>query len=307
MTSAVLDVTLCLLLVSAAGVTLVTVPSHGQAGIARDDGRVGDTDVVARDRSDADAVATTLTTSTASVNYTLASGAKRADETLVSFPVTDGPEFDRTGHGTLATLLADVTVNTVTLDGEQLTHTGDGFREAVRRQVERDIAHDGVQVVVRWRPYRGSHVRGNVSAGPTPPPQATVHAAAVSAPSGLPSTETDARIAARESGYEGVARVVARTLIAGLFPPDEFRFALRGDYPVSRLARYRYRRMGETYGVTVVGDDGHVDPAKANDRLAAALATVIERDLRRTYDSPETAAADIRADEVRIVVRTWSG
>lgn len=298
MTSAVLDVALCLLLVSAAAVTLVTVP----------DAVDGDVD---GDR--ADAVATTLTTSTATVNYSLAAGARRADDDLVAFPTTSGPEFERSTHGTLAGLLADAAVGTVTVADGPLTHTDDEFRDAVRERVERDVADDGVQLIVRWEPYRGSHVDSRLAAGPSPPPSATVHAATVSVPSGLPSTRDDARSAAAKSGYEGVARVVAERVVAGLFPPDDLRFALRGDYPVSRFAEYRYRRAGEAYGVDVDGGesgsdggDGEIRPTDANDRLTDAVADAVERDLRTTFDSPEEAATSVRVAEVRIVVRTWS-
>lgn len=312
MTSAVLDVALCLLLVSAAAVTLVTGPG--------DAGRVADSDR-------ADAVATTLTTSTTTVNYSLAPGARHAAnrDDLVSFPTTSGPEFERSTHGTFAGLLADAAVGTVVVNsresqsdsrahrdspsaggGEQLTHTDDGFREAVRTRVERDVAHESVQLLVRWEPYRGSRLRGCVTAGPSPPPDTAVHAATVSVPSGLPAARDDAREAAVASGFEGLARVVAERVVAGLFPPDDLRFALRGDYPVSQFAQYRYRRMGQLYGVDVVGDDGEIHPAEANDRLTDAVADVVERDLRRTFDSPVEAAETVRVDEVQIVVRTWS-
>lgn len=292
MTSAVLDVTLCLLLVSAAAVTLVAVP--GDAG--RDS---------AGDR--ADAVGTTLTTSTATVNYSLTPGAKDAEaDGLASFPTTSGPEFERSTHGTFAGLLADAAVGTAAVDDEQLVHTDDGFRDAVRARIRQDVTDGGVQLLARWVPYRGSHLRGCVTVGPSPPPDATVHAATVSVPSGLPTAQDEASRAAVESGFEGVARVFAERVVVGLFPPDDLRFALRGDYPVSRLARYRYHRAGQSYGVGVAGDDGELRPREANDRLTDAVADAVERDLRQTFERPSAAAESVRVDEVRIVVRTWS-
>jgi hypothetical protein len=291
-TSAVLDVTLCLLFVSAAAVTLVAVP--GDAG--------GDGD---GDR--ADVVATTLTTSTATVNYSLAPGARDAEEDdLASFPTTSGAEFERSTHGTLAGLLADAAVGTTTVDGEQLTHTDDGFRDAVRARLRQDVADGRVQLLAHWMPYRGSHLRGGVTVGPSPPPDAAVHAATVSVPSGLSTARDEADEAAVESGFEGVARVVAEHVVTGLFPPDGLRFALRGDYPVSQLARYRYHRAEQSYEVGVADDDGEVRPHEANDRLTDAVADVVERDLRRTFENPSAAAESVRVDEVRIVVRTWS-
>lgn len=291
MTSAVLDVALCLLLVSAAAVTLVTVP--GGESERTSDGR-------------ADAVATTLTTSTTTVNYSLEPGAARADDRLVSFPTTTSPEFERSSHGTYAGLLADAALGGLTVDGERLTHTDDGFRDAIRARTKSDVAHDGVQLLVRWEPYRGSHLRGSVTTGSSPPADATVHAATVSVPSGFAATRDDARVAATESGFTGVASVVAANVVEGLFPPDDLRFALRGDYPVSHLARYRYLRAGEQYGVDVVDEDGTVVPTEANERLTAAVADAVERDLEQSFETPTEAAESVRVAEVQVVVRTWS-
>ncbi|SFL02390.1 hypothetical protein SAMN04487950_2010 [Halogranum rubrum] len=295
MTSTVLDVALCLLLVSAAAATLVTVPDGESERTA--DARTG---------GRANAVATTLTTSTTTVNYSLEPGAARADDRLVSFPTTSGPEFERSSHGTYAGLLADAAVGGLSVDGEPLTHADDGFRDAIRTRTESDVAHDGVQLLVRWEPYRGAHLRGCVTAGPSPPSDATVHAATVTVPSGLAATRDDARVAATESGFAGVASVVAANVVEGLFPADDLRFALRGDYPVSHLARYRYLRAGERYGVAVVDDDGTVVPAEANERLTAAVADAVERDLERSFETPSEAAASVRVAEVQVVVRTWS-
>lgn len=302
MTSAALDVGLCLLLVSAAAVTLVTVPSAEQP--------TGETE--------AEAVATQLTTTTATVHYSLSPGARRADDEIVSFPKTDGPQFDRTARGTPATLLADAAVGSVAVGGDRLTHTRDGLRAAVSQRVAADLAPGGragstdtnVQVVARWQPHRGSQFRGCVTVGSSPPPDAAVHATRLTVPSGLPSTRGDAVDAAEGAGegerFTAVARVVAERLVAGLFPPDDLRLSLRGDYPVSRFAEYRYRRMGRLFGVDVVGRDGEVHPEAANERLTDAVTRAVENDLRQAYDSPEAAAADVQVDEVTVVVRTWS-
>lgn len=302
MTSAALDVGLCLLLVSASAVTLVTVPEAAQP--------TGETE--------ADAVATLLTTTTATVNYSLSPGARRADEEVVSFPTAEGPEFDRTARGTPATLLAEAAVGGVAVGGDRLTHTRDGLRAAVSQRVAAEVdrgsraggAETAVQVVTRWQPHRGSQFRGCVTVGSSPPPDAAVHATRVTVPSGLPSARDDAAEAVEEAEederFTAVARVVAERVVAGLFPADDLRLALRGDYPVSRFAEYRYRRMGRLFGVDVVGRDGEIHPEAANERLTDAVARAVEYDLRQAYDSPEAAAADVRVDEVTVVVRTWS-
>ncbi|SDM10669.1 hypothetical protein SAMN04487949_0872 [Halogranum gelatinilyticum] len=305
MTSAALDVGLCLLLVSASAVTLVTVPEATQP--------TGETE--------ADAVATLLTTTTATVNYSLSPGARRADEAVVAFPTAEGPEFDRTARGTPATLLAEAAVGGVAVGGDRLTHTRDGLRAAVSQRVAAEVergsrtgkagrTETAVQVVTRWQPHRGSQFRGCVTVGSSPPPDAAVHATRVTVPSGLPSARSDAVDAAEgaeeDERFTAVATVVAERVVAGLFPADDLQLALRGDYPVSRFAEYRYRRMGRLFGVDVVGRDGEIHPEAANERLTDAVARAVEYDLRQAYDTPEAAAADVRVDEVTVVVRTWS-
>ncbi|MFC7173322.1 hypothetical protein ACFQL0_08020 [Haloplanus litoreus] len=84
MTSTVLDGVFCLLLISAAVVTVTTATPQEPAGA----GRAAD-------------VASTLATTTATVNYTLT---PRPDATGVPLP-TNRNAFDRTAHGTLAGLL----------------------------------------------------------------------------------------------------------------------------------------------------------------------------------------------------------
>jgi hypothetical protein len=299
-TSTVLDAAVCLLLVSAAALAVV---APGQTGF--DGGGGGPPAERPGDRAArADHVASTLTGSTASVNYSLATGAREANGTAVAFPRTSGPAFERHDHGTLAGLLATAAVGDLTVRQRPLTHTHDGLVRVVRGAVE--PALDGrAHVVASWRPYPGAHLRGRVTVGQRPPPDSTVHAATVTLPSGLSSTRTAAR-AASEQGFDGVAAAVARRLVTGLFPPRQGRFALRGDYPVSALVEHRYRRAGRRYHVDLSAALERHDTTTANARLAAAMAPAVERDLRREYESPEVAARAVRTDQVSLVVRTWS-
>ncbi|MFB6129710.1 MAG: hypothetical protein ABEJ28_02700 [Salinigranum sp.] len=286
--STALDAALCLLLVSAGAVTVVTHAGSGGPDRASVD--------------HADAVADTLATSTATVNYTLAPGLDGATS----------PEFERTAHGTLAELLSEAAVSRVAVDGRRVTHAGDDFDRAVRRRVRgatgtnrtgARVTH--AQVVVVWRPYSGAHVRSRTVVGESPAQTATVRAATLTAPSGVPAARSDA-LAAASDGFGAVARVVATRLIEGLVPPDSARFALRGDYPVSALMRARYRRLGSIYDANVSAAVTGGDARAANRRLERAAAGRIEDDLRSEYDTPEAAARALRLDRVRIVVRTWS-
>lgn len=256
-------------------------------------------------RGSADASARVVATTTASVEYTLAPGARRADESLVAFPVESGPEFRRVAHGSLAELLAEAAVGNVTVRGEPVAHAGDGFERTVANATE-NATRRRVAARAVWEPYRGAPVRGQARAGPRPPPDADVSAVTLTVSSGMPEARKRALRAAREDGYAAVARVVARATVRGLFPPNATRLALRGDYPVDALVEYRYRRTARLLDADVAAPVGAARTERANRRLARALAAELERDLRATFESPEAAARAVRVGEVRVVVRRWS-
>ncbi|WP_157972643.1 DUF7284 family protein [Haloprofundus halophilus] len=287
MTSSVLDAALCLLLVSAAAVTLVDVPSsHGS--------------------SDAGASRTvkTLSTSTAEVEYSLATGARRADDPE-RFPATDGPAFDRHAHGTLAQLLAESTLATPAVGGERPTHAGTDFRRRVRAAVGRSLP-PRTHVVAEWRPHPGSSIAGTATVGERPPPSADVHVAVLSVPTG---TEVDDDAAARramDDGFAGVATVVSERLVRTWFPPRRTRLALDDDYPTSALVRYRYRRTAELAGATLPPTLNRSTVPAANARLVSALEPRVEADLRERFDSPAAAAVSLSGGAVRITVQRWS-
>lgn len=301
MTSTVLDATLALLLISAAVATVLpTAPADadGQmSGSARPERTLE-----------------TLSTSTTEVNYTLAPGAARADETPIRFERQRGPEFRRTAHGTYAGLLARSALSTLDVDGEAVTRTGTDFRASVRAATLETLTASPpghrrsaeVQVVAAWRPYPAAPVQSRLRVGPTPPPEATVRAASLTVPSGYPSTRERAVDAAERGGFAGIARVVAAGIVGGTFPPGTASFALHGDYPVAALVADRYYRFGALLGVDVREPIAEGDARGANEALTAALAPRIERDLRASYERPAAAARAVRMDRVRIAVRTWS-
>ncbi|MFC7226050.1 hypothetical protein N0B31_01440 [Salinirubellus salinus] len=254
---------------------------------------------------DAGASLQRLQTVTANPEYSLASGARHADESLVAFPRESGPTFDRYAHGSVASLLADAAVGNLIVDGRAVTHTGDGFERRVVLAA-RNATGPRVHVRAVWTPYAGAPVRGCVAAGPTPPPGARVSTAAATLDSGFPPVRDRALRAAQRDGYAGVARVVARATVRGLFPPTSTARALRGDYPVDALVTYRYRRVAALLGTSVRGPVERVEPRAANTRLSRALAAALERDLRRSFDSPVAAARAVEGGEVRVVVRRWA-
>lgn len=283
MTSTVLDGVLCLLLISAAVVTVTAATPREPVG----EGRAAD-------------VASTLSTTTAAVNYTLT---PRAGTTGVDVPERTA-RFDRTAHGTLAGLLARAAVGRLTIGGKRLSHTRDGFGRAVVRAVGAAVRANHTRVTAVWRPYPDSSIGGRIAVGSRPPPDRPVHAATVEAPSGFPTRRGAARRAARTRGIEGVAAVVAEGLVSGLFPPERTRIASGGGSPTAALVRHRYRRAATRLGVDrAVTPESGVDAT--NDRLEAALSDRISRDLHAANVSATAAANGVRLGRVRIVVRTW--
>lgn len=282
MTSTVLDGLLCLLLISAAVVTVTTATPNEPTG-----------------EGDAADVASTLATTTATVNYTLT---PRFGTTGVEAPRT-GDAFDRTAHGTLAELLARAAVARITVGDERLWHARDGFVRAVVRAVGGAVRSNHTRITAVWQPYPDSSITGRLVVGSRPPPDRPVHAATVEAPSGIPTRAGAMRRAARNGDVDGVANATADGIVSGLFPPTRTRIAASGASPSAALVRHRYRRASAGIGVappTELGDGG---VGTANDRLEAALSERVARELRTT--NATTTADTVRLGRVRIVVRTW--
>lgn len=288
--STVVDVTVFLLLVGGAVATLVA----GTSAIPPD----GDNPAAENARL--------LATTTATVDYSLAPAA-RSPTDGVTFRRTNGSDFERTAHGTLASLLADAAVGSAGLHGTEFSRASTDFRRALRATVRERIGRSDVEtsVVAIWRPYPDASVGGRFRVGDAPPRDADVHAATVRVDSGMSTSGGAVRQAAKRDGYRGVARVLAADVVEGLFPPRRTRLALRGDYPVDALTVQRYRRTATVLdarnpGVGEAGVDG------ANERLAEEFERLLATDLGTRYDSPGDAAAAVETGTVRIVVRTWS-
>ncbi|WP_435361292.1 DUF7284 family protein [Haloarchaeobius sp. DFWS5] len=289
--STVVDVALCLLLVSASVVVLVGVG--------------GPTEPV--DTTAADHAATLLTGTTATANYSLAPGARRADQSLVPFPQTAGTAFDRTAHGSVAQLLARAAVANATIAGTPISHASDDFEVAVSNatRVRLDPISQDWQVVSLWRPTPGDSVRGQITVGADPPPRAAVSTAVVRVRVG-----DSRRVGTGDAShsFDTLAAETAADTLRVLYPPQQSHLALLGDYPTDRLTTYRYRRVAGLLGVDLAGTVAEADAARANQRLARGLAPRLAPTLRDRFDSPRTAraAVDRRVGTVLVVVRTWS-
>ncbi|MBX0293470.1 DUF7284 family protein [Haloarcula nitratireducens] len=288
-TSTVLDVTLFLLLLGAAAAAVL--------------GGVAD-DPTARSNPAADQ-AELLGTSTAHVSYALEPPGSPPDWTANATA-----RHRRTAHGTVAQLLADAAMSNVAVEKRRLSTAGTDFERAVAettrsRLTERREPGRVSAVRVRWEPYRGAPMAATTRVGERPPPTADARAATLTVPSPMADMRERATRTARTSGFRGVAAVVARAVVDGLFPPSQVQLALRGDYPADTLMATRYRRMA------ALTDAGRLpvrteNATRLNDRLTASLTDTFERDMRARFGSPRAAAGTVETGTVRITVRTWS-
>ncbi|WP_380675485.1 DUF7284 family protein [Salinigranum sp. GCM10025319] len=287
--STVLDVTLFVLLVSAAVLSVVTAgggPTDDPAAVGRDEATVE-----------------TLATATTTVHYEI--GVENG---------TDDP-ITRVGHGTLAELLAEAALANVTVDGTRVSPYAGGFTTAVADAV-RPVLDGRTQVAATWTPYPGSSLRGRVAVGPAPPADATVHAATLAIDSGVPAArdpavDVAANAATTDTGYDRVAEVVSRRTVDGLFPPRRTHTALDGDAVDAGVTRATFDRMASAYGSEATLDSDARDGDVAGDDaarfdLSVAVANRTSAELRERFESPEAAAASVETGRVTVVVRTWS-
>ncbi|KZN24157.1 hypothetical protein A4G99_06840 [Haladaptatus sp. R4] len=272
--STVVDVTLCLLLVSASAFVLVGAKPL---------------DSPIRTRT-AESTANVLETSTANVNYTISS---------------DSGTVHPTTHGTLAEHLGKAALANTMIRGTESSPTSDSFERAVGRRVWERLGYPAdVQLLVRWEPYRDSELGGRFALGESPPHDADVHAAVRSIPSGMPRVRTRALAAARRDGYRGVARVVAAGIVAGLVPNESTRLALR-DRETGIVVARRFRRLIRSYDA-VDSASPRLGSQQTRRALIDAMARTIESDIRRSFGTPTDAARSVAVGRTELVVRTWS-
>ncbi len=241
--STVLDVTLCLLLLSTAIGLLVYAPDRSPS-----------------ENHAADA-ATVLGTSTEAMTY--AAG-----------PPEQTYNRSRTDHGTVARVLASAAIAEATLDGQQLTPDQEYTREATGAATNIVASVDGRTALhAQWRPVAGGAIAGHVTVGPTPPPTADVHAARIAVPVGEPS---------HIDQHSNVSYTVAKATIDVLCPPSRMETALSSPGEDAQIVRERYRSLGATLGVDPAPAIRAETATKANTYLARALASRLEQRYNRT-------------------------
>jgi hypothetical protein len=198
-------------------------------------------------------------------------------------------------------------VSSSTLDSERLAPASGGFERAVGNETQSVIRRPGtvVAVTASWEPYDGAPVANRLHVGPEPPARVDVRAAQLTVDSGVEPVHEQAVAAAREHGWDGVARIVASSVVTGVFPPDETRVALRGDAPVDTLTAHRYRRVARLTDVPLlaIGTDS---VETMNAQLVDGLTGRLSADMRRRFETPEAAARTVATGKVKVVVRTWS-
>lgn len=289
-TSAVLDAALFVLFVGAA-ISTLSLPLADQP-----------------DRDTADGTADVLATTTATVPYSLEPGVSRAAPSAERTGPRAAMELRRRAHGTLADHLATAAVGTVRVDGERVTNARLDYRRAVANET-RAVTRGRTQlaeITAVWEPYPGAPLHGRVQVGPSPPPEADVHAEEVIVGSGLPPAGEPPGRAGANGSFDAVGSAVAARIVRGFFPPRTTRSALLGDYPVEPLVAHRYRRFGRLLGENVTGAVVRADPVAANRQLQRALGRRLASDMRRRFESPERAARAVQVGNVTITVRTWS-
>lgn len=250
--SSILDVSLCLLLITASAITMSNAPDPSRERPSK---------------PDADATLEVVATMTAWIEYSSSGGPR--PQTGQDLRTT---QTNRTAHGTLAGLLAAATVSNASIHGRRVKSVSPMFQRTVVSRTRRTIRKLGerVQLIVTWRPYPGSHVRGTIRVGPSPPRFADVQAARMIVPLGTFNTRERAVEAGRRGGFENVAGIVATDL------------NLLYSTPFNSQSPRSKRPFG------------HVESQD------------VETELRSRFDSPVEAARAVQIGQVRLTVRTWS-
>jgi len=268
--STVLDVTVCLLLISAAVFVLalpITEPPPDRG---------------------ADETAAVLSTTTVDLEYRLSTEQFGAGDETDRKPL-------RTRHGTLAGLAGRAALASLAVGGKQVAPETAGFREAVTAKIGA-ATPARTFVTAHWEPYPGATVSGRIEAGPEPPEAADVQAATRRVP--LPA------LAAEPDGatFEAVAATVARSVVTAFVPVTAGERPL--DNPVLLASTvHRYEVLADDFDLRRAYIDGDME------RLVRAatrgLADRLEADLRAQFDSPSTAADAVTSGHAWLTVQRW--
>lgn len=297
----VADVSLAIVVVTAAIALLATAPGNEQP---------------ARDH-DADRTAEVVSTATLAVPYSLDSVVADMDRDSVD----ENTDLRRHSHGSVADLLADAAVANLTVSGStdhrQLTPIGVAYESAIDGRFQARFVGSNFEtnVTAVWEPYEGSELRGTATVGEPIPPQNEYSSIHLTVPSGFESVQNDALAAVEhDSDFRPVARRVAERLVEGYLPPLEAKRALESSGFERERTVYRYEQMASL----VEGADpddrelrrnlerDSAEPFRINRYLVTHLAEQIADDLQSRFDSAFSAAEAVSTGSVTVIVRTWN-
>jgi hypothetical protein len=212
--SSTLDVSVCLLLITASAVTLANAPPTTDR----------------ESTPDADATLEVVATTTAWIDYSMPDGSRRKGE-----GVAELTRSNWSAHGTLAGLLAATAISNASIHGQSV-RAGSSFQEAVDERTRQTIRRLGgrMQLLVHWQPYPGSHVRGATAVGRSPPRSADVYAAHIFVPVESGVSHQRAVDAARRGGFERVAAIVTTATNRLLSTPLSRGYSPQGNH-VTRI------------------------------------------------------------------------
>ncbi|ELY56701.1 hypothetical protein C493_10015 [Natronolimnohabitans innermongolicus JCM 12255] len=317
-----LDVALCMLLVSASVLLVAAYLSLDDDGI---------------EPELADQTAQTIGSSTTTVEYSIADV---ADDSDVAFENAhyDDAAYERVTHGTLAELLTSAVAATVRVDGERVSEAGTHFAAGVDRNVQGELtgASENTQIWARWEPYDGATIESELTVGNAPPSDADVSSVTKRVPSQqteLRDDEVSGLYDVDDRSFEPTADLLAERIVDSYFPERATTVALQSDDLERDLAVYRYLQFGAAADDALTAADleegaplnrSVADVKTANERLASNLSTVIEADLEDAYQSDvegiiaaaddDAAAQDeldaflaeeLQIGDVTLTVQTW--
>lgn len=298
----VVDVCLAVLFISIAVLTLSMVPVHSDEQ-ANPEG--------------ADRTADVLASSTIGLTYSIESAAHTAVD---GNPSDEYPnvEFERTTHGSLASLVASLAVANATFEGKEKPirppESNRNFASVLDERTQTALVETSVETHVRahWEPYGGARLAGTAAVGQQPPRDVSTAAATVNVPSGFESVPDESLESIGEGDYRGLAEIIAETVVEGSLPQAETKRVLEGADLERALMLDKYRQMataiesGDT-AEKVLSEirEPPVRTTTANEMLTECLADQFEADLRRSFDSVPDAVSAIDVNTATVVVRTW--
>ncbi len=276
--STVVDVTVCLLLISA-GIVALTLPVSEPPP----------------DRK-VDNVAALVGTTTANVSYNL------SYQDLPDLSVGQEQRSTRRHrHSTIAGLLAQAAITNVSVKGPSVAPEAAGFRSAVRKAARRVIPAR-LSATARWEPYPGAPVSGTVTAGDPPPKHADYQVATLTVPVSAMALRGDPGTA---TSYRDAATLTARAIVEGTLP-DRYGTAPTGDNIAVQTVIHRSRLLSGNESLPARAYLVSGDVSALTDRVTEALADRLVSDLRTQFKTPAEAVAAVEPGTVTVVVRGWT-